>query len=105
MKFPDDALSPRNTAFHEAWHAQTLAAAHAFTQAGCFTAAQWADALGAALQRAASAAAPDTEETYYLAALEALEQLAPIAQSDLEMRKAAWEDAYHRTPHGQPVTL
>lgn len=105
MKLPDDALSPRTPIFQEAWHAQTLAAAHALIQAGSFTAGQWADALGAALQRADAAQAPDTEETYFLSALAALEQLAPIEQSDLESRKAEWEDAYRRTPHGQPVAL
>lgn len=91
--------------FQEAWHAQTLAAAHAFEKAGSFTKSEWAEALGAALARAQVSGAPDTEETYYLAALEALETLAPMSKADLETRKQAWEDAYLRTPHGLPVTL
>lgn len=105
MKRPEDALAPVNEVFQEAWHAQTLAAAHALEQAGSFTKSAWAKALGAALRRAEQRDAPDTEETYYLAALDALEDLAPLSQSDLEARKRAWEDAYRRTPHGAPVEL
>lgn len=105
MKLPDDALAPRAEVFQEAWHAQTLAAAHGFEQAGAFSKNEWAEALGAALNGAEERGAPDTEETYYLAALEALEALAPISRADLEARKRAWEAAYRRTPHGEPVEL
>ncbi len=105
LKCADDALMPLADVFQEAWHAQTLAAAHAFEQAGSFSKGEWADALGAALRRAECSGAPDTEETYYLAALEALEALAPLAKDDLVTRKQAWEEAYLRTPHGSPVTL
>jgi nitrile hydratase accessory protein len=105
LKHPDDPLVPRTPVFQEAWHAQTLAAAHALEQAGSFTKSEWAKALGASLRRAEAAGAPDTEETYYLAALEALECLAPMTDDDLVARKKAWKAAYLSTPHGQPVTL
>ena len=105
MKRPEDPLAPRTPVFQEAWHAQTLAAVHALEQAGSFTKSEWASALGAALKLAQESGAPDTEETYYLAALEALETLVPIALADLEARKKAWTDAYLSTPHGQPVEL
>lgn len=105
LKPAEDALAPVSDVFQEAWHAQTLAAAHALEQAGAFTKSAWAAALGAALRRAEEHGATDTEETYYLAALEALEALAPVSQSDLEARKRAWENAYRRTPHGSPVSL
>ncbi|MEO9827479.1 MAG: nitrile hydratase accessory protein [Paracoccaceae bacterium] len=105
MKRPDDALAPRGEAFQEAWHAQTLATAHGLEQAGAFTKTAWAETLGAALKRAEGRGAPDTEETYYLAALEALEALAPLSQTELDARKKAWEEAYRRTAHGDPVTL
>ena len=52
--------------------------------------------------------ADDTEETYYKSALNALETLsqqAGIAATDLTERKADWEAAYLRTPHGKPVVL
>ena len=98
MKRPEDALQPVEPVFQEAWHAQTLAAAHALEQAGSFSKEAWAQTLGAALAEADARGAPDTEETYYLAALKALETLAPMAQSELESRKKAWEQAYLSTP-------
>ncbi|AZQ68847.1 nitrile hydratase accessory protein [Silicimonas algicola] len=105
MIAPDDPFAPLGHRFAEPWHAQTLAAAHALVDEGHATPAQWADALGAALARAAVQGAPDTEDTYYLAALEALESLAPLDPAQLSDRKSEWRDAYLRTPHGQPVTL
>jgi nitrile hydratase accessory protein len=105
LKRPEDPLAPIAPVFQEAWHAQTLAAAHALEQAGSFSKSDWAEILGAALAQAEARGAPDTEETYYLAALQALETLAPMAQSELEARKEAWEKAYLSTPHGSPVTL
>jgi hypothetical protein len=61
------------------------------------------------LRRAEADGAPDTEATYYSAALEALEMLSEaetgISAADLADRKHAWEEAYHRTPHGKPVVL
>lgn len=76
--------------------------------AGNFTATDWAEALGAALRNAEATGAPDTEDTYYSAALAALEHLSEftgIAAEERAKRKAEWEAAYHRTPHGHPVTL
>ena len=53
--------------------------------------------------------APDTLDGYYAAVLVALERLcetrAGISGDDRAMRRAAWEAAYRRTPHGQPVEL
>jgi hypothetical protein len=74
--------------------------------AGHISAGDWATALGAALREAADQ--PDTAETYYSAALSALEQVSEtlgIAQTEQAARKSAWQDAYLRTPHGQPVEL
>ena len=79
--------------------------AHALVRAGKLSANQWAQALGAALKEAETEGRPDTEDNYYLAALAALEHVAPIEMTDLEARKTDWENAYRRTPHGQPVTL
>lgn len=76
---------------------------------GHFTAADWATALGAMLTSADASGAPDTEDTYYLAVLNAVEALTvrhtPIAEADLTIRKDAWAKAYHDTPHGKPVLL
>lgn len=110
----DAALQPIRRAegeplFAEPWEAQALAMAVALQQAGAFTAVEWADALGAAIKRAQAAGDPDDGSTYYqhvLSALEALVQEKNIASAALlAARKAAWVDAYERTPHGKPVEL
>jgi nitrile hydratase accessory protein len=106
---PDDPLAPPRGAFDEPWQAQALALADAMVQAGRFTAAAWAEALGAALRESEARRAPDTLETYYSAVLVALERLCEahggISGDDRAMRRAAWEEAYRRTPHGLPVNL
>jgi nitrile hydratase accessory protein len=110
----DSALQPLRRAegaplFADAWEAQVLAMANALQQIGCYTAAEWADALGAAIKRAQAAGDPDDGSTYYhhvLSALEHLVQAKQIASADLlAARKAAWIEAYEHTPHGQPVEL
>lgn len=108
MFAPDDPLAPPSGAFAEPWQASVLAMAAAMVRAGHVTATGWAEALGRALREAEAAGAPDTEEIYFTAALTALERVteaAGITPADRARRKAAWEDAYRRTPHGQPVTL
>ena len=82
-----------------------LANAQALIRAGQVDPNHWAEALGAALSEAKSRGAPDTEETYYLAALNALETVSPLDNDTLATRKADWENAYRRTPHGKPVVL
>lgn len=105
MQAPDDPLAPMGHSFAEPWHAQVLASAQALIRAGHVTANQWAEALGAALVAATKDGKPDTEDTYYQAALVALEAVAPVDPAELSRRKADWEDAYRRTPHGSPVVL
>jgi nitrile hydratase accessory protein len=110
----DPALQPIRRSegeplFAAAWEAQVLALAVALQQAACFTAVEWADALGAAIKRAQAAGDPDDGSTYYhhvLAAVEHLVQAKKIASADLlAARKAAWIEAYEHTPHGKPVEL
>ena len=84
MPLPDDPLAPKEDIFSEPWHAQVLASAHALVREGHITPTEWADALGAALRQAEAAGAPDTDTTYYLAALEALEGLVPVPSYYLE---------------------
>jgi nitrile hydratase accessory protein len=105
---PDDPLAPRDRVFDHAWQAQVLSIADGLVRAGHVTATDWAAALGAALHLAEAAGLPDTTETYYTAALAALESLLArvgIPASEQAARKAAWEEAYRRTPHGRPVLL
>ena len=90
--------------FAEPWQAQALAIAERLIAAGCFSAADWAETLGAEIR-----AVPDGGDNYYAAVLRALERLAAarglVTEAALAERKAAWVRAYERTPHGQPVEL
>ena len=106
---PDDPLAPREPIFEEPWQAQALAMADSLVQAGRLPATAWAEALGAALKAAEARGEPDDTQTYYLAVVEALETLTEqnlgLSGEARETRRAAWEAAYRRTPHGQPVKL
>jgi len=94
--------------FDAPWQAQVLAMADLLSRSGAFTPAEWSAALGAELQRAGAAAAPDSVTTYYDAALAALEGLllrrALATPEALAERRDAWLRAYLSTPHGRPVT-
>jgi len=82
--------------------------ADAMVRAGHITATDWAETLGEELRAADAAGKPDTLDTYYHAALTALEKLsdrAGITATEQSDRKAAWTRAYKNTPHGNPVTL
>lgn len=100
-------FDPDRPVFDEPWQAQALGMAELMKAAGHFTAADWADALGAERARQAAAGEPDTNAAYFQAVLVTLERLtAPaIPPETRARRRAAWEAAYARTPHGQPVLL
>ena len=110
---PNESLKPFSDddgpVFDEPWHAQVLALADSLVQGGHFSAAEWAEALGAARARAEARRDPDTVESYYLCAIEALEELLAakggISPKSLAERKKAWEAAYLSTQHGKPVIL
>lgn len=93
--------------FDEQWQAQTLALAYALAERGVFTSAAWSDMLGAKLREAQAAGRPDDQQTYYAAALAALEALLAenetVGQSDLRDCVETWRRAYLNTPHGAPV--
>jgi nitrile hydratase accessory protein len=95
--------------FAEPWHAEVLAVAYALTAIELFSAPEWAECLGSALEDARRNGEPDTAETYYHSALLALEQLiaerAPEIGTRLEARVEEWRSAYLDTPHGKPVEL
>ena len=100
---------PESPQFDEPWQAEALALSMALMQAGCFSAAEWAVSLGAAIKQAQTAGDRDDGSTYYNHVLTALEQLvferSIVTQDVLTARKEAWRTAYARTPHGQPVLL
>lgn len=108
MFVPDDPLAPPKGAFAEPWQATVLAMATAMIREGHFTQDEWSTTLGATLEATADHGAPDTDDTYFRCALEALEHLterAGITGHARARRKSEWEDAYRRTPHGKPVVL
>jgi nitrile hydratase accessory protein len=93
--------------FAEPWQADAFALVVALTDAGVFTAAEWSDALGAAIRSARAAGDPDLGDTYYHQWVEALERLlvtrAEIAKAAIDECQHDWQLAYENTPHGQPV--
>ncbi len=96
-------------AFEEPWQAEVLALAYALAERGVFSRVEWSDTLGAELRAASARGEPDTQATYYAAALAALEQLL-AARSDVggeavAARTEQWRRAYLNTPHGAPVEL
>jgi nitrile hydratase accessory protein len=91
--------------FDEPWQAQALALADTMVQAGRLTVLEWAEALSAALKEAEALGPPDTPNTYYTALERLCETRASISGDDRALRRSAWEAAYRRTPHGQPVEL
>ena len=96
---------PDAPVFAEPWQAQAFALAVRLSEQGYFTWGEWAAALAAELK----AAEPDDGSHYYdrwLAALERLVTEKGLADpAALDARKAAWAEAYRRTPHGKPVEL
>ncbi len=95
--------------FAEPWQAQAFALAVRLSATGYFTWTEWADALAEQLKCAVDRGEPDDGSRYYEHWLAALERLVTEKQltdaAALQERKEAWADAYHHTPHGQPVEL
>jgi nitrile hydratase accessory protein len=100
---PRDAEGP---VFAEPWQAQAFALTVQLHERGAFTWTEWAQALSAEI---AAAGPADDGSRYYAHWLAALERLvtgkALAGAHALDARRHAWEAAYLRTPHGQPVTL
>jgi hypothetical protein len=86
-----------------------LAIADALIEKGIIAATLWSEVLGDELRGAHNRGERDGVETYYLAALRALERVAAshcaIDAESVAHRRAEWEEAYEATPHGKPVML
>lgn len=95
--------------FDEPWQAQLFALTVALNEAGHFAWADWTEAFGATLKAHGAGRALDGGADYYAAWLETLEALLDrtgmAARDEARTTKAAWEEAYLSTPHGQPVRL
>jgi len=102
-RLPRDASGP---VFAEPWQAQAFALALQLHEQGALAWTEWAQALSRRLE----AAGPDDDGSRYydhwLATLEDLVTAKRLAAApELAARKAAWAQAYRRTPHGRPVEL
>jgi len=103
-----DALQPLasrdgDPIFTAAWQAEILGIADLLVKADYFSAALWAQTLGHELKNH-----PDTTDGYYTAVLKSVETLlatSGVSPSELSSMRKAWESAYRKTPHGQPVSL
>jgi nitrile hydratase accessory protein len=88
--------------FAEPWEAEAFALAVSLQERGAWTAAEWAEALGAEIAR-------DEDAPYYrswLAALERLVAAKGLADAETLARYAeGWGRAAERTPHGTPIEL
>ena len=105
-ELPQDEGGP---VFAEPWQASAFALAVSLSRRGHFTWTEWAAALGDELKASAARGEPDDGWHYYDCWLTALERLA-VAKGlsqpgELLGCKAAWAEAYRRTPHGKPVEL
>lgn len=112
MSAPDVAALPRlptdaeGPVFAEPWQAQAFALVLQLHEQGAFTWTEWAQALSEQLKAAGPG---DDGSRYYEHWLNALERLVAARhladRGALVARKQAWEAAYRRTPHGEPVRL
>lgn len=102
-------MSRPEPVFEAPWHAQVFALTVFLNEAGHFAWPVWADRFGATLKRHGVARELNGGEDYFAAWLETLEGfLAEIGMADpadVAALRDAWEAAYLRTPHGQPVHL
>lgn len=95
--------------FDDPWQAQLFALTVALSDAGHFRWADWTQAFGATLKRHGANRPLDGGSDYFNAWLETLESLLDrqglAGQAEAQKIRAAWEQAYLSTPHGQPVKL
>jgi len=101
--------SAPDPAFEAPWHAQVFALTVHLNEAGHFVWSDWASRFGATLARHGLSKELNGGEDYFAAWLETLETyLAELGMADpaaVAALRSAWEAAYLRTPHGEPVRL
>jgi nitrile hydratase accessory protein len=102
-------MKPVDPVFEAPWHAQVFALTVHLNETGHFEWVDWAARFGETLKTHGLARDLNGGEDYFNAWLETLEGfLADLKLADpvqVGALKTAWEAAYLRTPHGQPVTL
>jgi nitrile hydratase accessory protein len=105
----DGVDDPEKPTFSEPWQAEALALSMALKDRGYWTPQEWAAALGAEIESARLRGEVVDGTTYYAHVLKAVEHLVCTkglaSRAALDERRLSWEEAYHATPHGEPVTL
>ncbi|MCM2561420.1 nitrile hydratase accessory protein [Lutimaribacter sp. EGI FJ00015] len=101
--------APKTPVFSEPWHAQLFALTVHLHERDVFTWPDWAARFGATLAEHGLSKELDGGDDYFnawLAALEGLLSQRSLAEAALvQQMRDAWEAAYMRTPHGDPVRL
>jgi nitrile hydratase accessory protein len=99
----------RERQFQAPWEAQAFAMAVSLHERGAFTWKEWSETLATVIAQAGERGERDTGEDYYRHWLTALERIVAakglVAAPEIEERRHEWEEAAHRTPHGQPIVL
>ena len=101
-----DEESPQ---FNEPWQAQVFALAVSLSEAGLFSWQEWTEELSVTILKAQELGDPDLGSTYYQHWLKTLERMLTskevLDQTSIFQRMKIWEEAYLRTPHGQPIKI
>ena len=100
---------PGTAGFTEPWQAEALALVVALQEAGRISPDDWSATLSEEIENARSAGNPVDGTADHIHVLAALERLilarGLLGAEELGRRRHEWEEAYHHTPHGQPVVL
>ena len=108
-QLPEGFRNDNAPVFHEPWQAQAFALAVSLIESGKISWNEWAETLGDEISRAADHGIAEDGTAYYELWLRALERLVTqtglLDPTHLSGLKQAWRQAYHDTPHGQPVQL
>ena len=103
---PRDADGP---IFNAPWEAQAFAMTLALHERGEFSWKEWAETLAAVIGEVKQRGEADTGANYYRHWMTALERISArkgiVTEALLQERRALWEEAARRTPHGQPIQL
>ncbi len=95
--------------FTEPWHAQLFAVTVHLHDQGLFAWPDWTVCFGACLKKHGLQKDLDGGNDYFLAWLDALEQMLAKSKTanapEIEALSSAWREAYLSTPHGHPVRL
>ena len=106
---PDLAKDEESTQFNEPWQAQVFALAVSLSKAGLFSWQEWSDELSATILKAKEFGDPDLGSTYYQHWLKTLERMLTskevLDQTSILQRMKKLEEAFLRTPHGQPIKI